>query len=632
MGASFREDRCLMDELEQSIRRAIKDRSEWEVKQQTWYQLRHGLIPRKSKPYPGAPDQKARLIDASIDKHKPFYVQQIYAMGQIAQFVPLQPDGMDEAATVAAWFDYMVKQRTNFEREAICAIDHLLQGGLCPVKVYWNATTKRLEFDACDPQLVIVPKGTEELHRADFLTHVLRMSEAQYRRNKTYNQDDELIKRLKGRGTGTADGQSHDESLLRAGLTCGRDDNEIVLWETCTRDSSGKITVKTRSPLIFDEQVREDFGLPYSEGVFAEGWFPFVAWRGEIISDKDYYAPRGQAEILAPHEVGMSKAWNYILEHMDFHSRPMFELEKGATMPNMANFRNGPGSIMPEGLKAVHAPPIPPALFEERNFIRQMAEYRIQAPDFGVMSDNGGKRTATEISAISGQTGQGVDLRARIFRLDLGDTYRMAWAILKEKARDSLTFVLDGEISSLGPEALSRTYEISPNGSAETWNKNERFAKAQARFGALQNNPYVKQGELVKDLLSADESGTVKRLYQEPEQANASEREEQNIELVLMTNRFAASVDPTDDDPVHLDVIYEWFPVRMQEQPPLDPITARLVFEHVQGHGEGMRTKKHPMLRAYDQKMKPISAALMQIAQPPQPNVVPMEQPQEALV
>ena len=616
------------DPFEREIRQAINDRSEYEEKQRTWYLLRHGMIPRKREPYPGAPDQKARLIDEKIDKLKPFYVQLLYGAGQLAQFMSLESGGVDQASAAAAWFDYQMKQKSNFEREAISAIDVLLEGGGCPMKVYWDPDCKRIAFDACSPVLVIVPPGTEELHKADWLVHVLRISQAQYRRNKYYNHDGDLIKRISGKGDGTA---RSGEAEMRAGLNCGRNDREIIVWECFKRDDYdyNKIMVQTRSPMFFKEPLKEDYELPYTQGVFAEGWLPFVQWRGEITGDKDYHAPRGQAEILAPHEVGMSKAWNYILEHMDFHSRPMFEREPGVQLGNVSNWQSGPGSILPEGLKRAANESIPPSLFEERNYVRQAAEHRSAAPDFSVIGEQGGKRTATEISAIAGQTGQGTDLRSRIFRLDLGDTYRMAWSILRDKAADSLAYIMDGEVSSIEEGALQRSYEISPNGSADSWNKGQQFAKALERFQTLRNDPFIKQGELRKDLLAADEAGSIKRLYQEPQDVQLGEVEEQHMELLLMNNRFAAKVDETDDDATHLQAIAQWFPVRMQEQPPLDPIAAGLVFQHIQEHGQAIYAKKDPRAKQLDQLLKPISAILQQIAAQHQENVVPMQGQQQ---
>lgn len=626
-----------MNELHEQILQAIKDRKDWEDRQSTWYSLRHEGLRRKSKPYRGAPDMHFPLIDASIDKHKPFYVQQIYGTDTLAAFVAKNPEQTD-TQEIGAWFDYKVKQESNFEREAICGIDTLLQNGGCPVKVFWRESKKRLEFDSCDPLHVIVPKWTEELQDADWLVHVLHVSEAQYRRNPNFNKEDDFIKSIKGKGdAGNEDTQKAQEIANREGLTYGQNDSQIVLWEIYTRNpaDANKIIVKTRSPLKFEEAVRPDFQLPYTEGVFKDGWFPFVKWRGEI-KDKGYYSARGHAEILAPFETALCKSWNFKHEHMDFFARPMFEQSVDSTAGNTGNFNSAPGAIVPQGLKPVQAPAMPESLNEDMNMTRQLAEYRVQAPDFGILAENGGKRTATEISAISGQTGQGTDLRARIFRLDLGDTYRMAWSILLQFGKESLSYVLDGDAKSMSPDALSDAYEVMPNGSADSWNKGQQMAKATTRFQMFTNNPYIKQGPLVKSVLAADESGLVKTLYQEPQDAQASEAEEQAEEISIMLLGFPAAIDPTDDDKMHLITMAQWADQTLKNGEQIDPRMARLVLKHGMEHTNALAQKKDPMARQISQQLQPLIQILAQIARQPDPreiaaaqaqaNVIPMEQ------
>lgn len=616
-----------MNSLHEQILQDLKDRSDWEKKAAVSYKLRNGGIPRGRLPYPNGPDLRFPLIDSSIGKDKPFYAQQLYATDTVASFVAKKFQQAELTTAVAAWFDYKVKQESNFEREAICAIDTLLQDGGCPVKIFWNTRKKRLEFDACDRLHVIVPKATEELHDADRLTHVLHLSESQYRRNPLYRKDEDFIKKIKGKGGGHQTGDDNyklQEVARREGLTCGQNDDQIVLWEIYTRnETNDEITVKTRSPLAFDEEVRPDFLLPYSEGVFKEGWFPFVNWRREI-KEKGYYSSRGKAETLAPFQQILCKNWNYIAEHMDYFARPTFRHDPQAQSPigSTSNIDTSPGAILPPGLIPNNPPQLPSSLYQDMQMTREMAEYLEQSPDFGIMNQQGGKRTATEISAIAGQSGQGSDLRARIFRLDLGDTYRMAWALLLQYGKETLSYVLDNEAAEVPQEAIHDCYEVAPNGSADSWNRGAQFAKAMERFKLLQNNPYIRQDQLTKDLLASDEPGKIKALFQEPQHAQASEMEEQNMELLLMDKRFAAIVDPADDDKAHLQAIAQWFPTRVQEGP-LDPITAKLVFEHIQGHGQQLAQKKDPMLKQIDMAMKPISAALIQIAQPPQSNVLP---------
>ena len=622
--------------LRDDIIQDIQDHKDWADKQAVCYRLRNCLIGRAAPPYPNAPDQRYPLIDGTIDKTKPFYVQQIYAQETLVTFIARTPDKVESSSAVGAWFDYSVKQKSNFERESISGIDVLLEGGGCPMKVRWVPERNRLGFTACDPVHVIVPKGTEELRDADRLTHVLHLTEFQYRSNKLYRQDDDLIKRIKGRGTNTSNDSSGKQADVerREGITHGQDDNQIVLWEIFTRDPSNRdrIIIKTRSPLEFDEEIRPDFQLPYSEGVFKEGWFPFVKWRPEI-TRKGHTAPRGLAEKQAAFQTGMNKTWNSVNEHLDFSGKPMFEqTEEGGG--NLSNFKSAPGAIVPRGLRQFKMDGPPHSLREEMNFLRQAAELHVQAPDYGVMAEQGGKRTATEISAISGQTGQGSDMRARVFRMDLGDTYRMAWALLLQYGKESLSYVLHKQPQTLDATALDDCYDLEPNGSADSWNKGAQMAKAIARWQTHRGNPYVKQGELTKSVLELDDPGLVARLYQEPQDMQAGEMEEQAMEILIMEKGFPAAVDPTDDDKAHLMSMGGFVERRMQTGEPILPELARLLLQHGAAHDQAMEQKKDPAQKQFRQQMAPMIQMLSQIAAQPDPreaqNVVPMQEPAPA--
>jgi hypothetical protein len=266
---------------------------------------------------------------------------------------------------------------------------------------------------------------------------------------------------------------------------------------------------------------------------------------------------------------------------------------------------------------------------DEMEFTRATAEYRVQIPDLGanqhLEGPQSGHKTATQINAIVGQSGQSNDLRARVMRLDTGNLFKMAWAILIQYGTKSLEFLLDNELSNLDEAALHDEYLIVPNGSADSWNKGAEVQKAQGVFQQLQGNAFIDQGELTKYLLEKVDPRLVKTLYQDPHIKQQDETEQQAVELLLMSNKYAANVHPADDDKTHLQFIGQWFPVRMQEQPALGSIEAGLIFQHIQSHGQALQQKKDPQFAQISQQFKPISSALMQISQSqPQPgNVIP---------
>jgi hypothetical protein len=620
-----------MNELYEQILDAIKDRSDWETRQSALYQIRHQGLRRRNKPYPGAPDMHFPLVDASIDKHKPFLVQQIYATETAASFIAKEPQYAEKQTDVAQWFDYKLKHESNFEREAISGFDGVSQNGGCPVKCFWkcdeNGNNGVLEFDSVDPLHVIVPKWTEELQTADLLTHVIPMSVAQYRRNKLFKQDEDFIKRIKGRGGDkTEDASGKDQKKeVREGLTCGRNDEEIIVWEIYTRDPSDfcKVIVKTRSPICFDEPIRADFRMSYNQGVFKDGWFPFVKWRAEI-KDKGYYSPRGLAETLAPFEQALSKSWNFSYEWMDFFARPMFE-QTSDTPANTNNFKTVPGAVVPNGLKPFQPPAIPMDLREDMNFLRESAEYRVQTPDYGVLAQTGGKRTAHEIAAIQTQQGSGIDLKARVIRLDLRDTYRMAWALLLQFGKDSPLYMANGTSQQIDPALICDCYVVTPAGSSDSWDSNAKRAKAWNRFEKLQRNPYVDQGELVKDVLSVDEAGITQRLYTDPGITAKKQDEDQAMECLLMQSGYGPEVLPADDDKAHLQNLAHFAQDKIARGQ-MTPELARLCMDHGMKHQQQLIQKKDPMAKQIAQQLAPLAQLLGQMAQADQPqNILQMQ-------
>jgi hypothetical protein len=623
-----------MNTLYEQIHSAIKDRQAWETRQSTFYQIRHQGLRRLNKPYPGAPDMHFPLVDASVDKHKPFLVQQIYATETAASFIAKEPQYADKQTDVEQWFDYKLKHESNFEREAISGFDGVSQNGGCPVKCFWkcdeNGKNGCLEFDSIYPLHVIVPKWTEELHTADFLVHVIPMSVAQYSRNKLFRQGDDFIDRIKGKGSEkTGDDSGKDQKKeIREGLTCGRNDEEIIVWEIYTRDPSdfSKVIVKTRSPICFDEPMRADFQMSYNQGVFKEGWFPFVKWRAEI-KDKGYYSPRGLAETLAPFEQALSKSWNFSYEWMDFNARPMFE-QTGDTIVNASNFKTVPGAVVPKGLTPFQPATIPMDLKEDMNFLRESAEYRVQTPDYGVLAQTGGKRTAHEIAAIQTQQGSGIDLKARVIRLDLRDTYRMAWALLLQFGKEGTLYMANGEAQQIDPALICDCYVVSPAGSSDSWDSNAKRAKAWNRFEKLQNNPYIDQAALVKDVLSTDEAGAVQRLYKDPGLQQQDQMEEQAVEIGLMLLGFPAPVHPADDDKAHLTCLGQFVTRKLQTNEPVTPEFARLALEHGGAHAQALQQKKDPAAKQIMAQAMPIIQVLQHIAQLDQqqpPNVLQMQ-------
>ena len=148
--------------------------------------------------------------------------------------------------------------------------------------------------------------------------------------------------------------------------------------------------------------------------------------------------------------------------------------------------------------------PSPPIDFDkEMQSTRALAEYMISIPDLGAAQHLTGQTqadrvTATQINAIVGQSGMSDDMRARVFRLGLGQLYKMCWSLYRQYDKNDLIYVLDDEQLTLPPDALYGEYIITPNGSADSWNKPLQYQKAVGRLQMFRGSPFWRQNELEK--------------------------------------------------------------------------------------------------------------------------------------
>ncbi len=625
----------LLDEIKQ----ALTDRQEWAADQEHYYKMRNGGIRRVAKPFQGAADMWYPLGDTMVEKLKPAYLNQMYGGENIATFVAKKQQNEELTSSVGLWFDYKLKQETNFEVAMHSAIDQMLECGFSPVKVYWDADAKRVAFDQVDPLHIIVPSATQELggnSKADWLVHILSPSVREYKANPNFNQDEDLIKRIKGTGAkDVGDQQKSDATDYREGINCSKNDNEIILWEVYELDRKAKrITVSTISPLLPEDQnsIRDDFALPYNQGCFAGGMeYPFFRIRSEI-KDKSYYAPRGIIKINEPFEASLTHNWNAFHDHMSFSSRPNYEQTGASVIPTGKNFKTGPGSILPPGLKmAVHPEP-PASLAEDMQMTRAIAEDRTQVPDLGLsqhITDASKDATATQVNAVVAQSGAGTDMRARVFRMDLAVGLKMAWSLYLQYSKDDcLEYITDSKLEALDPSVLHDGYDIQPNGSADSWNKGALVAKRNMQYQKYMANPFCRKDEVTKMDMEADDPRLVKRLFQDPGTQAKDQEEAQAMECLLMIEGFSPQVHEADDDKTHLMNLGQFAENKLMRKQ-MTPELAQLVLQHGQEHMQGLEQKKDPAAAQIQQMLTPIVQVLTQVAQQPPPNnVVSMMQPQ----
>lgn len=598
------------------IHDALGARSSWEEKQRVFYDMRHEGVRRKNKPWATAADMHFPLADMSVGKLKPYYFQQAFAGETLATFRARKQIQRDYADAASRWLDHRLKQRSNFEAFLGIGVDRMLQHGRCPVRVFWDERRKQVRFDALRPQDLVVPEWTRDLASADWIVHIQVWSVAAYKRlGEPFNTDADFIKRIAGKGT-NAEGDSADTQKreMREGVTCAKDGKQIVLWTIYTPTGEGW-RVRTVSPVHDNEPVRPDFNLPYCKGVFGgeEKMPPFAVLTFEETEER-FASPRGVCERVMPFESSLNKDWNTQNDFKTLCCQPLFYSTK--QIPNTANLSFKPGTIIPFEVNAVQFPEMPVDIERSMQDTRMVAEQLLQVPDFGMggQKNPGGNKTATEIQAIAGTMGQGVELRSRQFRREVGLIYRMAWALLLQYDPDDLRYAVEDEYGELPKEGMGDFYDIEPSGSGDNFNREQVVARAYNRRNLFKGSPYIDQGELDKAALEADDPKLVRRLWRNPDQLDASQVQKQAQEITVLLLGFPAPVQPNDDHFAHFTTIGQFLEQRSVNRDPLSPMQLANLCAHALAHAEAMKKGNDPRLA---QLAEPVATMqrMMQAAQ-----------------
>lgn len=557
------------------------------MKQGDLYKARFRGLRRSNPPWPNASDINWPLIDGIIEKLKPHYLQQLYANELIASFVPAVPDVqvLKKCGQAAAWFDFELKQNSNLEVAVLHVVDAMLMLGRPAVKVCWD--DGKLEFDVIAPDKLIVPEHTANIDDADRVVHVLTFTPERYRTLDGWRQGDDLIKSITGSGNtdDTGGNQVKDSRLRRTGITEGND-GEIIAWEVWERVKDGWKR-STFSPLQPEVDLRDEATHTEDEG------HPFVDFPCEV-TQPDWYSPRGIGEIVLPFQAQLTKLLNEKNDAMTLSNRPLFRAERDGSE---ANFRFRPGQILPVGIAPVPMPAPPIAFDIHINLMRQVAEALIGTPDFGMAREGDMRkaRTATEMEQIAAMNAQSGDLRMRVFRMALGRLYRKAWALLTREAKGARKFWREENVEEIESEVIAAKYTIKPSGSADGVTRQRLWQKAVARLQMFGQDPFIDQAELRKSVLEADDAGLVKRLFRDPMLAQATQAEDQGVEIGVMRIGMPAVVTPADDHATHIRTLLLYIQQQNQTKQPPAPLEMQRIQEHLAAHVDAL-SKSDPKL------------------------------------
>jgi hypothetical protein len=575
------------NELYTSIVDDLEDRSSWEGRQILWAKMRSQGVKRARKPWPGAADMHVPIGDTIIGKLKAYYVQWIFGPELLASFYSLEEQGDSYTDSVAQWFDYQVREQSNFPTMAICAVDSCLQNGAGYLKPYWDAGKERLAFASINPYFIITPPWTQELNEADRVCHVMHMSEDEYRRtakDRGYNTDDSFVDSIKGEGKPD---QKYEQSRYTAeGLSYSRLKDLIILWEVYKRQSDNQIEVQTFSPLQPDEPARAPFKLPYQHKQI-----PIIQLSYELI-DPGFYSPRGVMELVQMYEASACKMWNEKLDFMSIANRPVLSTQGGSI--NAQNIRWQPGAVYDSILQLIQQPAPPVDFDQEIQSNRSFAEQRVGIPDFGVgdQSDSQGKnKTATETNVITQVMQQSNDLRARVTKNAMSTVFEQAWSLLRQYKKHDLDYFWRQKRVTLDDAAFDNAYVLKPNGSVDGYSREREIQKLMQlrQLATQQPAPWIKVPEIDRKIIELMDSDWITQVYQDPQEAQADQQEQQAIENSVMTDGFLPTVKPDDDHVQHLQILQGFVGWSQQQGRPLPPAIMQIFMQHATQHIQAAR-------------------------------------------
>lgn len=558
----------------------LEDRQKWEYRQILWSKMRGQGVGRANRPWPGAANVHVPVADTIIGKLKPYYVVWIFGPELLAAFYSLQDQGDSYTDSVAQWFDYKVREISNFSEQAICGIDSCLQNGMGIIKAYWDAAASKLAFASVHPYFVIVPPwATFDFQKADRVVHVMQYSKEEYLRDaeaKGFNADETYVDSITGEGK--PDKRYEHQRYIAEGLSYSRLKDLIVLWEVYLRQSDGQIQVKTFSPLQPDEPTRGDFGLPYEHKEVPLTLIPYE------LTDGGFYSSRGVCEQVQMYEASACKTWNEKLDFMSIANRPVLSSQGGSI--NAQNIRWEPGAVYDSVLQLVQQPGPPVSFDEEIASNKSMAEQRVGIPDFGVAGPNQpqGNKTATETNVITNVMQQNNDLRARILKGAMTRIFDQSWSLLKQYDRASLDYFWRKQRLTLKDAAFDNKYVLKPNGSVDGYSREREIQKLMQLRQLSQGSPWIVTPEIDKKIIELMDAQWIQDLYQEPQDIQADQQEQQAIENSLMMDGFLPQVKPPDDHLIHLQIEDGFIGWSQGNQRPIPPPLMQTFMQHMQMH------------------------------------------------
>jgi hypothetical protein len=583
----------------------LNNRQVYEERQRKYYIMRHEGLRRSRKPFPNAADLHLKLIDEKVNQKKAFTMATILGIPRLSTFLAMKQQQPEDTEAAANFFDYEIKNRTNFLRQMISVVDAKWLRGKGVMKVYVDPYDDyRIVCENVDPLYILMPDDVNGFEDSYEWVHVRQMNVKQFCNDPRYCQDyrdddgdinKKVLDKCRGgkdaaRRIATQRGRNfeliQEDKELREGYTHSYSSDTVIIWEHYVRTMGG-IMVYPYCPSALDIEIRKPYGVPYK--VMGRVSAPLFEFNAEL-KDEGWYSSRGVAEMIADKEIYGCKVWNAKADAMTFFTTPQYTSEVGVQNP--ANYRLAPGEVLPPGIAPVPLQNPPIAFDQEIAFARGEAELSAQSPDLGIEKPNQRgheKRTAKEVGVASSIAQIGQTLDNFVQNDDLSRLYRHVWGLMLQYKRKDMMYFIDGELNEMPQQALHEAYQITAGGGTANWDKAQRVQLAVQRFELLGGKPNIDQDALVTDLIASDDPRLVKKLVVPTNEKAATEALDENTIINDMCpgpNRpsFPIPVLPGQDHLTRAKTILQWMDAANKMGTPQTTAEKQRLFQRLQQH------------------------------------------------
>ena len=464
--------------------------------------------------------------------------------GLIEQLVPLQ-------GRAACWFDFKLRNYTNFKCELKFAADPYAHTGMAYVKVVSDEETALPHFEYVDDLFIIRDRDSQLMSEDGWFVHVLQLDVDFVRRrfdglkglerlidgatdpNQDIDEIDEAGKieqeyRRVGIDRSVGKTGTNDESKLPKS-------SMIVLWEYhyLSVDKKGGKTrrIRTVSPdnPTFDFEDDREYPDGYKGWMIKEGRREFKTKRA--------YDPRGLTEILAEPQAFLSALVRTIHNKMTWSQNPLVSAPDGLPEGSTQNFTLEPGTLLPFLVQFPQPPGVEGEWFEQIQFMREYGEQRGRGPDFGLAKDAEGQgkdpRTLGELQMI--QESNQTNASSVLDNWDdfITEILKEAWNLIvanKDKFKD-FAYVSGQGLEQMDVEALSDQYMITVTSSAEILNKKLRLDKLINIHQMGIGKPYYNEAAGFRKIIERMEPNFTEELFIEGPQEAATEAQKALLDL-----------------------------------------------------------------------------------------------------